>query len=1313
MEQAVNTFQKGLNTDSHPMAQGNDSLTDALNATFVTMNENEIILQNDMGNRRIDNAFLPSGYQPVGMKEYGGIIYVAAYNPITNKSQVGSFPSPERKLSVTDGTFVPVTIKDWIEEFINSEGIVDKNFVLKPLTLLDSSKEYLPIHPGDKFTIYCNDTLDPNLISNYNNVSQGLVESPKNKLYTLSVGVLNSQNEFVDITSSLARWYHNNIHEFSNNESELYKFNFGYFIPKQTNHPKLTLDDQEFKKEREAIEANTYSYKLIGPLYLKIQLNHINKFNYIITGENGNYLKIRYVVDYNCPDYGNENKDKIDQYAHIDTLKSVQDSFIDLLIDKKYKPSIELINSSYNIEKNTYSVEYVCTYSDPNIWTNVSNNILHIKLSPKVKYEGNEYYIKDLTVEEDIDVSLLNSNTINIKEWRFTNDVNNKKSTLTYSFECYPDENAEFSNLQIKFYRVSPNGDISTKPIIKEIFEEIYSGRNTIELDWNEIGLDTKALYVVKLNCNETTNYPKGVPLKELSLMFASNNGKFGVSISDPIKGTNLWVRAVINPSNAAVSNGAYYWQVSGPKINNGQTNPATIRTDTRFTRECCINISQYATSASAIRIDCGATDMYGKTVEMTSLHTYVQYDRYQNCNLIPSEEPEIGYSSTINKKIVDNYWFLTTELLNDFYYLSSEEFVPNFCTAKSNEAYPKFNDRLIIKPNLEVGYEIISDTSSYKGGLIMKKPSPLPSDWPTVKYKRTQDIQLTMDGNNIISSDYPDCIYQDGIIGLESVNVSRVSDTPEQDDHEEGSGSGSGSESSEEESTGNTKSIYKLLLGSLGQPDTPEPSLLTPDGWQDEIPTKLRPVQIIWESVGIFKNAVYIWGEPKQYIPNIPRRAASTQATRQDNTVAMDIDKSDGGGGGGGYGTSSSQGSQSSQNESNSNNTESQNPSSFLYKGRTQLIIEDKYLIEDYIDAPDYINGFDTAVIDDDKIHKFFQIGVGFQNQSSNNKNEHVLTLKITDNIYNNVHESGWNPPSGGDENNLITDIEIMRVSKDGIIRFNLTDNIDNIASYTDNNHILYKGYGYCNFMSEDKPQAYHQLFTVGNERIIFDANNNNSKTKSRIWIRGVDGQIALVQTSGNSIFEDNNTTVKNKLEKLVYLTNNSGTLSSEFIVSDIVRNKELNEYIEEYIFDVNKNVVINNSNIDTSQKLFENPTSIQSKLSITINTQPFLDYLFNYRPNNIRNIWLKDGSFVDIDGNPLNPQCVYIKKNEKLQKVDLPLRYSSDVMIGDKNALLFYGSNKTYIKQRYDTVGTKEDHSKTYLDYSGINVLDLTNIP
>jgi len=59
------------------------------------MNSNEVILQNDTGNRRVDSAFLPAGYEPVGIKEHGGIIYIASYNPITNKGQIGSFPSPQ------------------------------------------------------------------------------------------------------------------------------------------------------------------------------------------------------------------------------------------------------------------------------------------------------------------------------------------------------------------------------------------------------------------------------------------------------------------------------------------------------------------------------------------------------------------------------------------------------------------------------------------------------------------------------------------------------------------------------------------------------------------------------------------------------------------------------------------------------------------------------------------------------------------------------------------------------------------------------------------------------------------------------------------------------------------------------------------------------------------------------------------------------------------------------------------------------------------------------------------------------------------
>jgi len=38
-----------------------------------------------MGNAHIPNAELPAGYMPLGTAELGGIMYIVAYNPFTNK----------------------------------------------------------------------------------------------------------------------------------------------------------------------------------------------------------------------------------------------------------------------------------------------------------------------------------------------------------------------------------------------------------------------------------------------------------------------------------------------------------------------------------------------------------------------------------------------------------------------------------------------------------------------------------------------------------------------------------------------------------------------------------------------------------------------------------------------------------------------------------------------------------------------------------------------------------------------------------------------------------------------------------------------------------------------------------------------------------------------------------------------------------------------------------------------------------------------------------------------------------------------------
>jgi hypothetical protein len=86
IKKTKNTFQKGLLMDFSPENTGNEVLTHALNAPLLTFNGNELSLQNDMGNGRVETAYLPDGYIPVGTCEYGGIIYIVSYNPLEDKS---------------------------------------------------------------------------------------------------------------------------------------------------------------------------------------------------------------------------------------------------------------------------------------------------------------------------------------------------------------------------------------------------------------------------------------------------------------------------------------------------------------------------------------------------------------------------------------------------------------------------------------------------------------------------------------------------------------------------------------------------------------------------------------------------------------------------------------------------------------------------------------------------------------------------------------------------------------------------------------------------------------------------------------------------------------------------------------------------------------------------------------------------------------------------------------------------------------------------------------------------------------------------
>ena len=154
-KETINTFDGGMIRDLHPLTTPNNVLTDALNATLITYNGNENILQNDIGNVKIKDALLKSGYVPVGMKEHGGIIYVAAYNPETMKGQLGSFPSPQQLWEDvnwtvnTPPTFITtpsIPASFYSGDFIQVETVKQELFT-------NQNGEARKFYPGDRFVI--------------------------------------------------------------------------------------------------------------------------------------------------------------------------------------------------------------------------------------------------------------------------------------------------------------------------------------------------------------------------------------------------------------------------------------------------------------------------------------------------------------------------------------------------------------------------------------------------------------------------------------------------------------------------------------------------------------------------------------------------------------------------------------------------------------------------------------------------------------------------------------------------------------------------------------------------------------------------------------------------------------------------------------------------------------------------------------------------------------------------------------------------------------------------------------------------------
>ena len=204
MDSCQNSFNvsKGMVQDFNPLLMGNDMLSNNLNGTFYTYNGNEGMLQNDMGNGRVQNAKLPPGYVPVGMQEYGGIVYIVSYNPIKNESQIGSFPSPERNVAVDSFGNSALIIED--ESFIkenNWDPKVGYELSYNRLAIVGETV----LNPGDSFVIMVKKESTLDRLISY-----------RNKIYTetgdliMHLAVIDSNNNITYIEENLNKYQENN-----------------------------------------------------------------------------------------------------------------------------------------------------------------------------------------------------------------------------------------------------------------------------------------------------------------------------------------------------------------------------------------------------------------------------------------------------------------------------------------------------------------------------------------------------------------------------------------------------------------------------------------------------------------------------------------------------------------------------------------------------------------------------------------------------------------------------------------------------------------------------------------------------------------------------------------------------------------------------------------------------------------------------------------------------------------------------------------------------------------------------------------------
>lgn len=268
IRKATNKFTKGLVMDFSPENTQNELLTNALNATLLTFNGNEMSLQNDMGNARVETAYLPEGYIPVGTCEYGGIIYIVSYNPLEDKSQIGCFPSPERNISRDE-------LGNQSEISLTNTSFVDDSGNIKSTTqtvILKNDK----LNPGDKFIISSDQNIYGELLKDlqFKSDKDSEFSIVPNPVISLNVVSIEDSGKVVYLDSSVRKYEHT-----LSNESGLLTYKYQILGKGNSTDGQVAADDIDSYRNTLSSGYSVFKSKTSGKLAILAELIMIDSYS--------------------------------------------------------------------------------------------------------------------------------------------------------------------------------------------------------------------------------------------------------------------------------------------------------------------------------------------------------------------------------------------------------------------------------------------------------------------------------------------------------------------------------------------------------------------------------------------------------------------------------------------------------------------------------------------------------------------------------------------------------------------------------------------------------------------------------------------------------------------------------------------------------------------------------------------------------------------------------------------------------------------------------------------------------------------------